>query len=82
MSKEFIKPESPLIGADGNIFNLIAIASRSLNENNYSVEAKEMTKRVIQSSSYEEALGIINEYVEPVNVYEYEISQRDYIDYE
>ncbi len=62
------KPKSPLIGADGNIFNLIGVASRTLKENNMSIEASEMSTRVFESNSYEEALNIITEYVEPVEV--------------
>lgn len=62
------KPKSPLIGANGNIFNLIAIASRTLKENNMSKEASEMSERVFESNSYEKALNIITKYVEPVEV--------------
>ncbi|QIK86637.1 hypothetical protein G7061_08445 [Erysipelothrix sp. HDW6B] len=62
------KPKSPLIGADGNIFNLVGVDSRTLKENNMSKEASEMSARVFESNSYEEALNIITEYVEPVEV--------------
>lgn len=66
-NQNFIKPQAPIIGADGNIFNLIAIASRSLkNEGHYEL-AKEMSSRVTSSQSYEEALSIICEYVDPVD---------------
>lgn len=57
------KPDCPLIGADGNIFNLVGIASRTLKRNGLGDDAKEMTSRVFSSGSYEEALGIIGEYV-------------------
>ena len=57
------KPDCELIGQDGNIFNLIGIASRTLKRNNMHDEAKEMSDRVLQSESYEEALGIIGDYV-------------------
>lgn len=57
------KPNCPLIGENGNIFNLIGIAARTLKRNGMSVEASEMTDRVYKSGSYEEALGIIGEYV-------------------
>lgn len=52
-----------MIGENGNIFNLIGIAARTLKRNGMSVEASEMTDRVYKSGSYEEALGIIGEYV-------------------
>jgi hypothetical protein len=57
------KPNCPLIGADGNIYNLVGIASRTLKRNGMPDEAKEMTSRVFGSGSYDEALMIIDEYV-------------------
>ena len=59
------KPMSPIIGANGNIFNLLGIASRTLKENGMAEEAKEMYNRVTSSGSYNEALCIITEYVDP-----------------
>lgn len=59
-----MKPRCKLIGEDGNIFNLIAIASRVLRQNQMSAQATEMQNRIYASGSYEEALGIIQEYVE------------------
>ena len=57
------KPDCALIGRDGNIFNLIGIASRTLKNCGLSDQAKEMTSRVMSSGSYNEALCIIGEYV-------------------
>ncbi len=57
------KPNCKLIGEDGNIFNLLGIASRTLCRNGMSEQAKEMTDRIYESGSYDEALGIIGEYV-------------------
>ena len=57
------KPDCKLIGEDGNIFNLMARASRTLRENDLSEEAVEMRERITSSSSYDEALCIIGEYV-------------------
>ena len=62
------KPNCPLIGQDGNIFNLVGIASRTLKRNGLSAEASEMTSKVYKSGSYEEALGIIGEYVNITSV--------------
>ena len=62
------KPDCPLIGTDGNIFNLVGIASRTLKRNGLSEEATEMTSKVFKSGSYEEALGIIGEYVNITSV--------------
>jgi len=63
-SQERHKPRCPLIGADGNIFNLLGIAARTLRRNGMSNEAKEMSERVTSSGSYDEALNILGEYVE------------------
>ena len=60
---ERVKPDCALIGQNGNIFNLIGIASRTLKRNGMYDEAKEMSTRVMESQSYSEALGIIGEYV-------------------
>lgn len=57
------KPDCKLIGEDGNIFNLMGIASRTLKQNGLKDEAKEMCSRVTSSGSYYEALSIIGEYV-------------------
>jgi len=58
-----IKPDCPLIGQDGNVFNLVGIASRTLKEHGMAEQAKEMTNRVFGCGSYNEALCIIGEYV-------------------
>lgn len=58
------KPKCPLIGQNGNIFNLMGIASRTLKRNGMSNESKEMCSRITSSGSYDEALSIIDEYVE------------------
>ena len=58
------KPVCKLIGEDGNIFNLIGIASRVLEREGLREQAEEMTNRVFDSDSYNNALSIISEYVE------------------
>ena len=58
------KPKCALIGEDGNIFNLMGIASRTLKDNGLRAEAKEMCDRITSSGSYDEALCIIGEYVD------------------
>jgi len=59
------KPNCDLIGQDGNIFNLIGIASRTLRRAGLSQEAKEMSDRIIggEAKNYHHALSIIGEYV-------------------
>ena len=58
------KPKCKLIGQDGNIFNLIGIASRSLRHAGLADKAKEMSEKVTHCGSYTEALSIIMDYVE------------------
>ena len=59
------KPDCPLIGENGNIFNLMGIAARTLRENGLDDQAREMRERIMDGDcqSYEAALGIIGEYV-------------------
>ncbi len=60
------KPQCKLIGEDGNIFNLVGIASRTLKNNGKETEAEEMRSKVYASGSYDEALSVIGNYVEIV----------------
>lgn len=57
------KPDCKLIGKDGNIFNLMGIASRTLRQNGMAEQAVEMRDRICASGSYGEALCIIGDYV-------------------
>jgi hypothetical protein len=60
-----MKPRCKLIGEDGNIFNLMGLASRALKENSEPEKAKEMIGRIPKEArSYSEALSIIMEYVD------------------
>lgn len=64
-----MKPECKLTDQNGNIFNLIAIAKRTLKENGMEQEAEELVSRIIEkgeAQSYSHALAIIMEYVEVV----------------
>ncbi|MEG0164892.1 DUF3991 and TOPRIM domain-containing protein [Anaerorhabdus sp.] len=61
------KPQAPIVGADGNIFNLMGIASNTLKEAGLVKEADEMFHKITQSGSYDEALNIMMEYIEPIS---------------
>ena len=75
--QEPIKPKCPIIGENGNIFNIMGIASKTLKSNDMAKEAKEMCERITSSGSYEEALEVIMEYVEPCSEEEmYEESEE------
>ena len=70
MKIEQQKPDCPLVGQDGNVFNLIGIAARTLRENGLSDQAKEMRMRAMDSKSYDQALGVIMEYVNVTSTYD------------
>lgn len=53
-----IKPDCRLIGEDGNIFNLMGLAARTLRHNGLAEQATEMTGRIHECGSYDEALCI------------------------
>lgn len=74
------KPKAPIVGADGNVFNLIAICSRALKRAGYHDQAKEMVNRVTNSHSYEEALSIMCEYIEPTDQYGNSFEEIDVFD--
>ena len=58
-----VKPDCRLIGENGNIFNLMGLAARTLRHNGLAEQATEMTGRIHECGSYDEALCIIGEYV-------------------
>lgn len=60
------KPECRLVGENGNIFNLLAVANRVLKAHDMRAEAAEMRERVFKCKNYDEALWIIGEYVDVV----------------
>ena len=55
-------------GSSGNIFVILATASDCLKEKGSHKEAEEMRQRVLSSGSYEEALSVIDEYVDLMEV--------------
>lgn len=61
-----MKPKAKVIGENGNVFVTLGICSKSLKKNGQHEQAKEMTDRVFNSGSYDEALQIMMEYCELV----------------
>lgn len=57
-----MKPKAKMIGEDGNVFNLIGIARRSLRS--MPAAFNEMWERIQQCGSYSEALVIMMDYVD------------------
>lgn len=66
-----VKPKCPLIGTDGNVFSLIGMTGKSLKAICREDLALEMQKRVMNSQSYDEALQIMDEYVEVTSISEF-----------
>lgn len=64
--EESLRPYAKMIGEDGNVFNLIGICSKVLKKAGYSEKSEEMFERVTSCRSYDEALTIMSEYVNPV----------------
>lgn len=59
------KPVVKLVGQDGNIFNLMGIASKELRKARQQEQADEMVNKITtEARSYDEALQIIMQYVE------------------
>jgi hypothetical protein len=59
------KPTAALVGANGNIYNLIGIASQALKRASQRELAEEMQKRIYtEANNYDEAIQIIMEYVD------------------
>lgn len=62
--KSMEKPDCALVGQDGNIFNLMGIAAKTLRRHGMGEQATEMTQRIMGSGcDYCGALNIIGEYV-------------------
>ena len=76
------KPNCPLIGQDGNIFNLMAIASRTLREHDMAEQATEMCERIRNCGNYYSALGVIGEYVNITSVEDEDEGEDDACVYE
>lgn len=61
------KPKCNIHSAFGTMIEIIGLASKTLKENNMVDESREMIERATKSYSYDEALDIINEYVETMD---------------
>ena len=59
------KPPCKLINEDGDIFFILGRVRRALKEHGQEAEVEAVTRRVMNAKSYDEALGIITEYIEP-----------------
>jgi hypothetical protein len=58
------KPRVKLVGTDGNIFAILGRCKQALRDAEQPDQAEEMMRRVFKATSYDEALGICQEYVD------------------
>ena len=58
------KPRVKLVGTDGNIFAVVGRCKQALKDAGQLDQAEEMMQRAFKSTSYDEALGICQEYIE------------------
>lgn len=81
MSEDFKKTIVKLVGEDGNVFNLMSICAKALKKDGYHKEADEMINKITTiAKSYDEALQIMCEYVNPDGMaYDYD-AYDEYID--
>lgn len=75
--QEKTKPDCQLIGQNGNIFNLMGIASQTLRRNGMRDEAEKMCERIRASGSYSEALNIIGDYVNITSADDVDIDETE-----
>jgi hypothetical protein len=59
------KPKVKLVGENGNIYNLVGLAALALQKAGQRDKAEEMKQRLFKCLSYNEALMMIQDYVEP-----------------
>jgi uncharacterized Zn finger protein len=58
------KPQCKLIGQDGNVFNLIGLATKALKRAGQYDQARKMSAECFRAGSYDEVLQILQNYVE------------------
>jgi hypothetical protein len=59
-----IKPKCKLLGEDGNVFNLIGIAAKTLDKAGQRENADILREQLFNCDTYEDALLLIGKYVE------------------
>lgn len=59
-----MKPKCKLIGTDGNVFALAGCVSKALKKAGQADKAKEFTSKLFKCGSYDEALALMDDYVD------------------
>jgi len=58
------KPKCQLTGINGNVFALLGVCNQALRKAGQGDKCQELNKKVFGSHSYDQAFGIMQEYVE------------------
>lgn len=64
--ERFTDLQVKVIGEDSNIFNLLGLVTKELKRNGYRDLAKELPPQIFECNSYDQALTILDKYVELV----------------
>lgn len=62
MSSKSEKPIAKVIGKDGNVFVTLAICTKALKDAGHADKAKELSDKIWEAGSYQEALALMGEY--------------------
>lgn len=62
--ERFTDLQVKVIGEDSNIFNLLGLVTKELKRNGYRDLAKELPPQIFECNSYDQALTILDKYVE------------------
>ena len=65
--KKANRPRAPIVGVDGGMDAIVAIAQCVLRRKRLNCQARDLAHRVHKAKSYEHALAIVQEYVTPVS---------------
>lgn len=58
------KPSVQIVGEDGNVFSIIGRVRKALKRAGQADKAEEFTTRATSAGSYDEVLGMLDDYVE------------------
>lgn len=72
------KPKCNIYSALGTMDEIIGLASKTLKENNMIDESREMIEKATTTYSYDEALDVINEYVETIDRIEEQEEEEEF----
>lgn len=72
------KPKCNIHDAFGTMIEIMGLASKTLKENNMIDESREMIEKATRTYSYDEALDVINEYVETIDRIEEQEEEEEF----